>query len=64
MDLQTNKDNMQLLIYNRLLFEIKILRQTLQNSINNELKHIDTNANMLKQIQETFYVISNNLYPL
>lgn len=63
MDLPANKNNMQLLIYNRLLFEIKILRQTLQNSINNELKHIDTIMNILKQTQETFYVISNNLYP-
>ena len=64
MNLSANKDNMQLLIYNRLLFEIKILKQTLQNSINNELKHINTIMSILKQTQETFYVISNNLYPL
>lgn len=64
MDIPIDKDNMQLLIYNRLLFEIKILRQTLQNSINNELKYIETMMNMLKLTQETFYIISNNLYPL
>lgn len=55
--------DIQILIYKRLLFEIKILRQTLQNSINNELKYIGTYMNALKQTQETLYVISNNLYP-
>jgi argininosuccinate lyase len=57
----TNEQN-QILIYKRMLFEIKILRQSIQDTIVNELKNICDAKKTIKQTQETLYNISNNLH--
>jgi aspartate ammonia-lyase len=60
MDKQQN--DMNLLLYKRLFFEIKILRESLQHILNDTIQDIQTNKQIIKNLQEKFYIISNNLY--
>jgi len=60
MDKQHN--DMNLLLYKRLFFEIKILRESLQHILNDTIQDIQTNKQIIKNLQEKFYIISNNLY--
>ena len=50
-----------LLVYKRLLFEIKILRQALEDIIVNEIKNINDTKKSIGQLQELLFIVSNNL---
>lgn len=56
--------DINLLLYKRLLFEIKIMRESLQNIIDENIIDIQKNKYLIKQIQDKFYIISNNLYQM
>lgn len=58
-----NYDKLQFMMYERLLFEVKILRNSLQSIIINEIEKNREMNEKLYRLQKTFYIISNNLYP-
>jgi len=51
----------QVLLLNRLLFELRILRQSFDNIVDDDKHQIQIIRNSLKQLQHNFYKIMNNL---
>lgn len=52
----------QFLLYKRLYFEIKIIREEIQNMLDNIRVDNEQMNNKLKLIKKQLYIITNNLY--
>jgi hypothetical protein len=50
-----------IILYDRLLFELKILYENLENIINSHSQSIQITKTHIEKIQNNFYAIINNL---
>lgn len=57
-----NQDLTKVLIYERLLFEIRCLRNMLRKYIEHNSKILEQYDMRLLHIQKQFYIITNNLF--
>jgi hypothetical protein len=52
----------KVLIYERLLFEVRCLRNMLRKYVEYDTKILDQYSLRLRHIQKQFYIITNNLF--
>jgi hypothetical protein len=62
--MEKSNNDFKLILLKRLLFEIKIIRQSMKNIMDENLNDIENNKQMIKNIQDKFYIITNNLYQM